>query len=71
MERELLAYKTGDRSMLLWKMLDHPEIRPALTSRDAAGHVCSRRIPSEMEVDFNWPEKWYEYVRTPRAIQSA
>jgi alpha-galactosidase len=58
MERMLLAFKTGDRSILLWNVLDNHLTR----SYDQAAAVLEDLLAmsgnEEMNSYFKWPENW-------------
>ncbi|HMO57530.1 MAG TPA: hypothetical protein PKA05_07675 [Roseiflexaceae bacterium] len=58
MERELLAYTSGDRSMLLWNTLNSPQTR----SYDQAAAVLDDLLAmpgnEELASHFQWPEGW-------------
>jgi alpha-galactosidase len=58
MERELLAFKTGDRTMLLWEALNSPQTR----SYDQAVAVLNDLLdaPELLEVSerYQWPKEW-------------
>jgi alpha-galactosidase len=60
MEHELLAFKTGDRSMLLWSVLNSPQTR----SYDQAVAVLDELLAmpgnAELASRFRWPEGWGE-----------
>jgi alpha-galactosidase len=57
-ERQLLALKTGDRSILLWNVLDNHQTR----SYDQAMQVMEEILASpgneEMNAYFKWPQGW-------------
>ena len=59
MERQLLALKTGDRSILLWSVLDNHQTR---SYQQGAG-VCWKRFSpcpgnGDMNAQFRWPAGW-------------
>lgn len=58
MERELLAFKTGDRSMLLWNVLNSPQT----TSYDQAVAVLDDILSApgmeEVAAHYQWPKGW-------------
>ena len=66
MERTLLAIETGDRSMLLWKMLDHHEIRSYHEAEKLLEDVLDVEFNRAMNDYFRWPEQWREYVTERR-----
>jgi alpha-galactosidase len=58
MERDLLAFKTGDRSILLYNALESHQTR----SYDQATAVMENLLGMEANADMNsyykWPENW-------------
>ena len=58
MERELLAFKTGDRTMLLWEALNSPQTH----SYDQAMAVLNDLLDApelrEVAERYQWPKGW-------------
>ncbi|RIK40299.1 MAG: hypothetical protein DCC57_19600, partial [Chloroflexi bacterium] len=57
MERELLAYKTGDRSMLLWNALTSPQTRTYNQGADVLDALLEMEGMEGMRKHYQWPER--------------
>ena len=57
MERELLAFKTGDRSMLLWNVLDSPETASYDQAVDVLNDLLEMPGHEEMAEHYRYAEK--------------
>ena len=55
LERTLLAIKTGDRSLLLWELLDSNETRSYAQAEEALEAILGQDFHSEMNEYFRWP----------------
>ena len=58
LERTLLAIKTGDRSLLLWELLDANETRSYAQAEEALEAILSQDFHREMDEYFRWPSGW-------------
>ncbi len=58
MERELLAFRTGDRSMLLWNVLNSPQTRSYEQAVAVLDDLLSMPGHEELAARFQWPEHW-------------
>ncbi|ABU58529.1 family 4 glycosyl hydrolase [Roseiflexus castenholzii] len=58
MERELLAFKTGDRSMLLWSVLNSPQTRSYEQAVAVLDDLLAMPGHEELATHFRWPETW-------------
>lgn len=58
LERTLLALKTGDRSLLLWELLDANETRSYAQAEEALGAILGQDFHREMDEFFQWPPGW-------------
>lgn len=56
MERELLAFKTGDRSMLLWNVLDSPQTKSLEQAKAVLEDILSMEGSAEMAAHYQWPK---------------
>jgi alpha-galactosidase/6-phospho-beta-glucosidase family protein len=57
MERELLAFKTGDRSMLLWNVLDSPQTSSYDQAVDVLNDLLEMPGHEEMAEHYHYGEK--------------
>lgn len=71
MERTLLAIETGDRSILLWKMLDHHAIHSYHEAETLLDDLLNMEFNREMKDYFRWPEKWRANVSQPQPVPAA
>ena len=62
MERTLLAIETGDRSMLLWRLLDHEEVHSYAEAEELLDVVLNVPFNRAMNEHFRWPAGWREVV---------
>ena len=58
MERNLLAFKTGDRSILLWNTLDSHQTRSFDQARAVMEDLLAMEGHEEMNAHFTWPSNW-------------
>jgi alpha-galactosidase len=58
MERMLQAIKTGDRSMLLWRLLDNPLVGSYQEALSFLTDYLALQGHEEMDDYFEWPETW-------------
>lgn len=58
MERQLLATKTGDRSILLWNILDYHMTRSYDQAVAMLGDLLAKKGNEEMNAYFKWPSNW-------------
>jgi alpha-galactosidase len=58
MERALLAFKTGDRSILLWNVLDNHLTRSYDQAMAVLEDLLAMEGNEEMNEHFKWPENW-------------
>ena len=58
LERTLLAIKTGDRSLLLWELLDANETRSYAQAEEALDAILGQDFNGEMNEYFRWPAGW-------------
>lgn len=71
MERELLAYKTGDRSMLLWNALTSPQTRTYNQGADVLDALLEMDGMEGMREHYQWPERaglLRDEVRLPERV---
>ena len=57
-ERELLAFKTGDRSILLWNVLDNHLTRSYDQAAALLDDLLAMEGNEEMNASFKWPDHW-------------
>jgi alpha-galactosidase len=69
MERTLLAIQTGDRSILLWKILDHHATRSYQQAEALLDELLSLEVHQEMNDYFRWPQQWRSSVAQRPAPQ--
>ena len=58
MERNLLAFKTGDRSILLWNALDSHQTRSYDQAKEVMEDLLAMDGHQEMNAHFEWPSNW-------------
>ncbi len=58
MERQLEAFKTGDRSMLLWNVLDSHQTRTYDQALAVLEDIMNFEGHEEMREHFQWPKNW-------------
>ncbi len=58
MERQLLALKTGDRSILLWQMLDNHQTRSYQQALETLEDLISLEQNQDMNAYYKWPKGW-------------
>ena len=58
MERDLEAFKTGDRSMLLWNVLESKQTRSYEHAVEALEDLLGMEGHTEMAEHYQFPEKW-------------
>ena len=58
MERNLEAYKTGDRSMLLYGVLDRHQTRSYGQAVEVLEELLAMQDHKEMAEHYRWPKKW-------------
>jgi alpha-galactosidase len=58
MERELLAFKTGDRSMLLWQVLENHQTQSFEQALVVMEELLSQDSNREMDEHYKWPSNW-------------
>jgi alpha-galactosidase len=58
MERNLLAFKTGDRSILLWNILDSHQTRSLEQAQNVLEELLSMPGHEEMNRHFSYPSNW-------------
>lgn len=58
MERELLAFKTGDRSMLLWNVLESHQTRSYDQAAAVLDDLLAMEGHEEMAAHYRLPERW-------------
>ena len=58
LERNLLAFKTGDRSILLWNALDSHQTRSYDQAVAVTEDLLAMAGHEEMNVHFRWPSNW-------------
>jgi len=58
MERSLLALKTGDRSILLWNVLDNHQTRSYDRAVAVLEDLLATEGNEEMNEYFKWPSNW-------------
>jgi alpha-galactosidase len=55
MERQLLAYQTGDRSMLLWDVLNAHQTRSFQQAAEVLEDLLAMEGHADMDAHFRWP----------------
>lgn len=58
MERELLAFQSGDRSMLLWNVLNSPQTRSYDQAIAVLDELLAMPGNEELAARFQWPKNW-------------
>ena len=58
LERTLLAIETGDRSLLLWELLDDNDTRSYAQAEEALDAILGQGYNREMDQFFRWPSGW-------------
>jgi len=58
MERELLAYKTGDRSMLLWDVLESHQTKSYQQAVEVLDELLKMEGHEEMAEHYRFPKNW-------------
>jgi len=58
MERELLAFKSGDRSMVLWNALNSPQTRSYDQAVAVLDDLLAMPGHEELAAHFQWPVNW-------------
>jgi alpha-galactosidase len=58
MERELLAFKTGDRSMLLWETLNSPQTHSYDQAMAVLNDLLDAPELQEVAKRYHWPKGW-------------
>lgn len=58
LERTLLAIESGDRSLLLWELLDDNDTRSYAQAEEALEAILGQGYNREMDEYFQWPSKW-------------
>jgi alpha-galactosidase len=58
MERQLLAFHTGDRSMLLWNVLESHQTRSYDQGRAVLEDLLAAEGNEDVDAYFRWPENW-------------
>ncbi|MBC7235066.1 MAG: alpha-glucosidase/alpha-galactosidase [Chloroflexi bacterium] len=58
MERQLLAFKTGDKSILLWNVLDNHLTRSYDQALSVLEDILAAEGNEDMNAFFHWPENW-------------
>lgn len=58
MERDLLAFKSGDRSVLLWNVLDSHQTRSYEQGLAVIEELLAMEGHEEMNAHFKWPSNW-------------
>lgn len=58
MERELLAFESGDRSMLLWSALHSPQTKSYEQAAAVLDDMLSMPGNEELAARFQWPDGW-------------
>ena len=58
MERQLLAFETGDRSILLWNILDYHMTRSYDQATAMLEDLLAKDGNEEMNAYFKWPSNW-------------
>lgn len=73
MERELLAFKTGDRSMLLWGALNSPQTRSYNQGADVLDALLEMEGMEGVREHYQWPERaslLQDGVRLPEQVKA-
>ena len=58
LERNLFAFKSGDRSILLWSALDGHQTRSYEQGRAVMEDLLAMEGHEEMNSHFQWPSNW-------------
>jgi alpha-galactosidase len=58
MERELLALKTGDRSLLLWNVLDNHQTSSYDQALAVLEELLGQEFNGKMNAYYQWPRNW-------------
>ena len=58
LERTLLAIETGDRSLLLWELLDANDTRSYAQAEETLEAILGQGYNREMDEYFRWPSNW-------------
>ncbi len=58
MEREMLAFKTGDRSMLLWNALESHQTRSYDQANAVLDDLLAMEGHEELAEHYRFPDKW-------------
>jgi len=58
MERQLLAFKTGDRSILLYNVLDNHQTKTYEQAVAVLEEQLAQAPNAEMDAHFRWPSNW-------------
>ena len=58
LERTLLAIETGDRSLLLWELLDANDTRSYAQAEETLEAILGQGYNREMDEYFQWPSAW-------------
>ncbi len=58
MERDLLAFKTGDRSMLLWNVLDSHQTRSYDQALAVLDDLLAMAGHEELADHYKFPPRW-------------
>ena len=58
MERELLAFKTGDRTMLLWEALNSPQTHSYDQAMAVLNDLLDAPELQEVAERYQWPKGW-------------
>jgi alpha-galactosidase len=58
MERQLLAFKTGDRTILLWGLLDNHQTQSYDQALSLLEEMLAMKGNQEMNDYFKWPKGW-------------
>ena len=58
MEREMLALQSGDRSMLLWDVLDNHQTRSYDQATQVLKELLGLECNRELDAHFRWPSNW-------------
>lgn len=61
MERNLYAFKTGDRAMILWNILDSHMTRNYDQAMTVLEEIMSLPSFKDMAEHYQWPEKWRKF----------
>jgi alpha-galactosidase len=69
MERNLLAFNTGDRSILLWNALDSHQTRSYEQGRAVMEELLTMTGHEEMNKHFRYPRNWHEEL-DPHSLET-